>query len=285
MLKNLLSNAFKFTPENGAVSIEVKPGAEPETVSFCIKDTGIGIPKDKQKIIFEAFQQADGSTSRRFGGTGLGLSISRELVNLLGGKITVNSGPEAGSEFILTIPLKARTALMLKEELPSVDEFLTQSDTLKPAAELANEAGREPTVVIVEDDPNFAGVLKDYARDYGYNVTVVDDGAIAVETIRDIQPDAVILDIMLPGKDGWQILRELKKDSATFHIPVHLMSAGDVAANRASSEGAINFLKKPVDKAVLDKLFADVMRQSGTNFKQVLLIEDNKTQNHALYLN
>jgi len=283
VLKNLLSNAFKFTPERGQVSISVMSGAEPETVSFSIKDTGIGIPLEKQKIIFEAFQQADGSTSRKFGGTGLGLSISRELVNLLGGKITVRSEPDAGSEFILTIPARPKSAAARQEDLPELETFIADTTTLVPADESNREDGREPEVVIVEDDKNFADILKDYARDYGYKVTLLQEGNDAVETIRALQPDAVILDIMLPGKDGWQILKELKQDSSTFHIPVHLMSAGDVAANRVSREGAINFIKKPIEKSVLDRLFTDVMNQSGARFKQVLLIEDNKAQNLALF--
>jgi CheY-like chemotaxis protein/signal transduction histidine kinase/CHASE3 domain sensor protein len=282
VLKNLLSNAFKFTPENGSIAINVVPGPDDRTVNFCIKDTGIGIPFDKQKIIFEAFQQADGSTSRRYGGTGLGLSISRELVSLLGGRITLTSEPGKGSEFILTIPLKATIVLPQEETFTTVESFKPDAVFLKPASEVVKKDNREPLVVIVEDDKNFADILNDYSRDHGYKSIIVNEGTNAVEIIKQSQPDAVILDIMLPGKDGWQILKELKQDEATLHIPVHLMSAGEAAANRVRREGAISFLKKPVDKGVLDKLFGDIMQQSGTKFKQILLIEDNQTQSQAL---
>jgi len=283
VLKNLLSNAFKFTPENGTVTLSVASGADDKTLSFSIKDSGIGIPKDKQQIIFEAFQQADGSTSRRFGGTGLGLSISRELVNLLGGKITVVSEPGQGAEFILTIPLKANAAAANDDSvLPTVESFNADTPFLAPAAEMPPNNNREPFVVIVEDDKNFAGILKDYARDHGYQSLIIHDGTDAVITIKENQPDAVILDIMLPVKDGWQILKELKEDEDTRHIPVHLMSAGEIPANRVDREGAISFLKKPVDPGVLNRLFNDIMSQSGEKFRKVLLIEDNKTQNNAL---
>lgn len=283
VLKNLLSNAFKFTNEKGSVTLMVKPGEENGTLSFVIKDTGIGIPKDKQSLIFEAFQQADGSTSRRYGGTGLGLSISRELVNLLGGKITVDSEPGEGSEFTLTIGLTPKSPVQPEESLPALENLAADATALKPSAEIKPRSAGEPLVVIVEDDKNFAIILKDYARDYGYQSIIVNDGNAAIDIIKEKQPDAVILDIMLPGKDGWQILKELKKDDETSNIPVHLMSANDVSANKATSAGAISFLKKPADKGLLEKLFTDLMLHSGEKFTQVLLVEDNKAQNAALY--
>jgi CheY-like chemotaxis protein/CHASE3 domain sensor protein len=282
VLKNLLSNAFKFTPEGGSITVDVIQGSGYKAISFCIKDTGIGIPHDKQKVIFEAFQQADGSTSRRFGGTGLGLSISRELVTLLGGSITLTSEPGAGSEFVLTIPLEAKMELPGVESFTMAETFKPEAAFLKPAAQIVKKDNRDPLVVIVEDDKNFADILHDYSRDHGYKSIIVYEGTNAVEIIKENQPDAVILDIMLPGKDGWQILKELKQDEETMHIPVHLMSAGEAAANRVQREGAISFLKKPVDKGALDKLFTDIMLQSGTRFKQILLVEDNKTQSNAL---
>jgi len=283
VLKNLLSNAFKFTPEGGSIAINAVPGEEEKTISFKIKDTGIGIPANKQKIIFEAFQQADGSTSRKFGGTGLGLSISRELVTLLGGQITVTSEPGVGSEFVLTIPITASVVVKPEEEfVPTVESFSPELQILRPAAHIVRNADHDPLVVIVEDDKNFADILHDYARDHGYKSIMVSEGTNAVEIVKENQPDAVILDIMLPGKDGWQILKELKQDEQTLHIPVHMMSAGDAAANRVRREGAISFLKKPVDTGTLDKLFADIMLQSGVKFTQILLVEDNKTQSQAL---
>jgi CheY-like chemotaxis protein/CHASE3 domain sensor protein len=282
VLKNLLSNAFKFTPDGGNIALNVIPGKRDGTISFAIKDSGVGIPKDKQGVIFEAFKQADGSTSRKYGGTGLGLSISRELSILLGGAITVTSEPGEGSEFVLTIPLRAKEQPVIeKDTVPTVETFVPLNKPLQPAPKVASKQRQEPFVVIVEDDKNFAGILQDYSRDHGYKSVVVNTGTDAVEVITEKMPDAVILDIMLPGKDGWQILKELKQSEKTTHIPVHLMSAGDAAANRVRREGAISFLKKPIDTDVLDKLFTD-MRHSGTDFKQILLIEDHKTQSQAL---
>jgi CheY-like chemotaxis protein/CHASE3 domain sensor protein len=281
VLKNLLSNAFKFTPESGTITINAVPGPREDTVSFKIKDTGIGIPDNKQKIIFEAFQQADGSTSRKYGGTGLGLSISRELATLLGGNITLTSEPGQGSEFTLTLPVQAKHVENQEDILPTVENYkpTTFLDTI---VKRSANPHHEPFVVIVEDDKNFAGILQDYSRDHGFRSVMVNEGTNAVEIIKEQQPDAVILDIMLPGKDGWQILKELKQDEATMHIPVHLMSAGEAAANRVRKEGAISFLKKPVNTETLDKLFGDIMANSGTRFTQILLVEDHKAQSQAL---
>ncbi len=284
VLKNLLSNAFKFTPENGAIAINVNAGKSPQTVSFSIIDTGIGIAADKQKLIFEAFQQADGSTSRKYGGTGLGLSISRELAALLGGAITLQSKQGEGSEFTLTIPLQAKVAAVTDNEgeVQTVETFSPEKEFLRPIIRPASQPGRDPLVVIVEDDKNFANILQDYSRDHGYKSVVINEGTNAVQIIKDHKPDAVILDIMLPGKDGWQILKELKQDAETANIPVHLMSAGDAAETRVRKEGAISFLKKPIDTGTLDKLFGDIMANTGTQFKQILLVEDHKAQSQAL---
>jgi signal transduction histidine kinase/CheY-like chemotaxis protein/CHASE3 domain sensor protein len=283
VIKNMLSNAFKFTPENGNIAINVTPGDKPKTIAFTIKDSGIGIPPEKQKLIFEAFQQADGSTSRKYGGTGLGLSISRELANLLGGKISVSSEPGQGSEFTLTIPFEAEVNLNQEETVATAETFVPQKDFLKPASQIqAKNPDKEPLVVIVEDDMNFADILKDYARDHGYRAILIHEGTHAFETIKENQPDAVILDIMLPGKDGWQILKELKNNLQTSSIPVHLMSAGEAAANRVRKEGAISFMKKPIDTGTLDKLFGEMTTQSGVVFKQILLVEDHQAQSEAL---
>ncbi|GAB2981749.1 response regulator [Mucilaginibacter puniceus] len=283
VIKNLLSNAFKFTPENGAVAINVVKG-KGQTIDFCIKDTGIGIAPDKQKIIFQAFQQADGSTSRKYGGTGLGLSISRELASLLGGSISLTSTPGQGSEFVLTLPIEAKPVAEKKDSdtIPTAESFEPISEFLKPIQRPVGQENREPLVVIVEDDKNFADILQDYARDHGYRSIIVNEGTGAVDAITENMPDAVILDIMLPGKDGWQILKELKQIKEVANIPVHLMSAGDAAANKVKGEGAISFLKKPIDTSTLDKLFGDMMVQSGVKFKQILLVEDHLAQSQAL---
>lgn len=286
VLKNLLSNAFKFTPEGGSIAINAVSGRKANTVDFIIKDSGIGIAAEKQKVIFEAFQQADGSTSRKYGGTGLGLSISRELANLLGGAIGLKSEVGKGSEFVLTIPFEAKQVAPSVEEpaLPSIEKFnAEESNFLQPAQQIKPQHGRsQPLVVIVEDDRNFADILHDYAKEHGYQAILVNEGTHAVEIVKENMPDAVVLDIMLPGKDGWQILKELKQDEALKDIPVHLMSAGEAAANKVRREGAISFMKKPINTETLDKLFTDMMRQSGVRFKQILLVEDHEAQSHAL---
>jgi len=286
VIKNLLSNAFKFTPEHGHISINAAPGKQENTISFTVKDSGIGIAPEKQRVIFEAFQQADGSTSRKYGGTGLGLSISRELGFLLGGGITLSSSVGEGSEFTLTIPLQAKQAAPSPDDepvLPTVESFKPLKDFLQPAKTQNLSTGRaQPLVVIVEDDKNFADILHDYAKEHGYDAIMVNEGTNAVQIVKDKMPDAVILDIMLPGKDGWQILRELKEDEDTRNIPVHLMSAGEAAANKVRREGAISFMKKPINTETLDKLFNDMMSQSGVQFKQILLVEDHEAQSQAL---
>jgi signal transduction histidine kinase/DNA-binding response OmpR family regulator len=281
ILKNLLSNAFKFTADGGAVTVNTFAG-ENNMVIFNVTDTGIGIPEDKQKLIFGAFQQADGSTSRKYGGTGLGLPISRELVTLLGGKIGLTSQPGKGSTFTLTIPLKAESAPVKKDTIFEVEPGRPTYRDVKSGRQRIRENNSEPVVIIVEDDKNFAGILQDYAHEYGYRSVVLNDGTGAFDTIREKMPDAVILDIMLPGKDGWQILKELKRTEETVGIPVHLMSAGEMAVNHVTTEGAINFIKKPTDIHTLDKLFTDLMAGSEISIKQVLLIEDNETQSKVL---
>jgi len=290
VIKNLLSNAFKFTPEGGSVSINASVDETGKSLSLSIKDTGIGIPYDKQKLIFEAFQQADGSTSRKYGGTGLGLSISRELAILLGGVIRLKSQPGEGSEFTFVIPVEGMVFKNQEtDELPVVQNLINQAEVAKPfnlknplKIDSVRNGRTEPLVVIVEDDKNFASILQDYAKDHGYKSILVHDGDQAFVTIKENLPDAVILDIMLPGKDGWEILKELKADNDTGTIPVHLMSAGDAAANKVRKSGAISFLKKPINTEILDNLFKDMAAKSGSSFKQILLIEDHKMQSHAL---
>jgi CheY-like chemotaxis protein/signal transduction histidine kinase/CHASE3 domain sensor protein len=291
VVKNLLSNAFKFTSENGSVAILATLDESGKNLALTVKDSGIGIPYDKQKLIFEAFQQADGSTSRKYGGTGLGLSISRELAHLLGGAIKLKSTPGEGSEFTLVLPFDGVLASTGQDadDVPTVDSWISEEEDLvpfsldKPLIAGPLKSGRtEPLVVIVEDDKNFATILQDYAKQHGYKSILVHEGNTAVDVVTSNQPDAVILDIMLPGKDGWQILKELKSEPSTSTIPVHLMSAGDATVNRARKEGAINFLKKPIDTEVLDKLFKDMAAKSGSAFKRILLIEDHKMQSQAL---
>ena len=246
VLKNLLSNAFKFT-EHGGVRLGVSAAVggwsaehpilnqSPAVVAFEVSDTGIGIPLEKQKIIFEAFQQADASTSRKYGGTGLGLAISRELANLLGGEIHLRSVPGRGSNFTLYLPVRyvgPTTAGRLPTPTP------TQSSA---AAVLAHAAVPERPIepipddrlelmpgdtilLIVEDDPHYARVVMDLARDKGFKVLVATRGADALDLAKQFQPTAVSLDVFLPDMLGWTVLSQLKQNPLTRHIPVQIIT-------------------------------------------------------------
>ena len=290
--KNLLSNAFKFTPENGQITLEIgTTGPEikfyseqlknttQQVLYFSVKDSGIGIPEDKQKLIFEAFKQADGTTSRKYGGTGLGLSISKELANILGGEIQVESEPNVGSCFTLYIPEILHSATQNKEEEkdPVIIPLITE-----PVLLPVNKNGKQ-TLLIIEDDLVFADVLKDYAKEKGFDPVLAHSGDVGLEKAIAILPDAIILDIMLPVMDGWSILKQLKANSLTKHIPVHMMSAGEVKGEKALKEGAIGFLKKPIEKDDLDQAFSTL--NSGNiayNFQTVLVIEDHELQSFAV---
>jgi len=290
--KNLLSNAFKFTPENGEITLEIgTTGPEikfyseqlknttQQVLYFSVKDSGIGIPEDKQKLIFEAFKQADGTTSRKYGGTGLGLSISKELANILGGEIQVESEPNVGSCFTLYIPEILHSATQNKEEEkdPVIIPLITE-----PVLLPVNKNGKQ-TLLIIEDDLVFADVLKDYAKEKGFDPVLAHSGDVGLEKAIAILPDAIILDIMLPVMDGWSILKQLKANSLTKHIPVHMMSAVEVKGEKALKEGAIGFLKKPIEKDDLDQAFSTL--NSGNiayNFQTVLVIEDHELQSFAV---
>lgn len=297
IVKNLLSNAFKFTPEHGKISLEFKKtgpdtiffsehlrNSTEEIVGIIVKDSGIGIPEEKQKIIFEAFQQADGSTSRKFGGTGLGLSISKELAFILGGEIQVSSQPNEGSTFTLFVP---------KSHLFEQNEHLTANHKteeaivvpLIPEPVTVPVKGHEDaqTLLIIEDDEIFADVLSDYAIEKGFQPILAHSGDTGLAMAFDKLPDAIVLDIMLPVMDGWTILKKLKADPRTKHIPVHMMSAGNEKASKAKKEGAIGFLKKPVEKEQLEEAF-DLLNTAYQeyNFRSVLVIEDQELQSREL---
>lgn len=289
IVKNLLSNAFKFTPEHGKITLEISRPARhqayfseqlkqtADVIALQVRDSGIGIPAEKQKLIFEAFQQADGSTSRKYGGTGLGLSISRELANILGGEIQVESTPGTGSTFTLFLPAEREMEHSASDKEQEQQEFI--QEFALPLPEPDNKAQREHTLLIVEDDRVFADVLKDYAEEKGFRALIAHSGDTGLEMAMANLPDAIVLDIMLPVMDGWTILKKLKSDPKTKHIPVHMMSAGDEKVTRAQQEGAIGFLKKPIEKDQLDHAFDLLMNNAEQyNFKTVLLIEDQELQ-------
>ncbi|WP_036601672.1 response regulator [Olivibacter sitiensis] len=311
ILRNLISNAIKFTAR-GNVTVTVEPHPDEKgNINFRVLDTGIGIPLEKQQLVFDAFQQADGSTRRKYGGTGLGLSISRELAKLLGGHLYVNSEVTDGAEFVLTMPVQNDGD---SEQQPSIGELLNEDNVqalpeqpplafkdegkAKKAAEKSkvrtvknipaeldddrNEIGaNDKVILIIEDDTNFAKVLMDYSRKNGYKVLSTVRGDIGVELTRQYLPLAVLLDIELPVKNGWQVMEEIKSDPHTRHIPVHIMSSHE-AKRESISQGAIDFIRKPM---ALDQI-ADVFRKIEEALKagprKVLILEENLKHAQAL---
>jgi len=292
IVKNLLSNAFKFTPEQGEIKLEISKAGKDiayyseqlqnsteQILSFSVRDSGIGIPEDKQKLIFEAFKQADGTTSRKYGGTGLGLSISKELANILGGEIQVESEPDKGSCFTLYLPATHMEGTLSIEQTANLHpETIIKPLIPEPVIVPVNK-NQKQTLLIVEDDLVFADVLKDYAVEKGFNPILAHSGDTGLQMAEDELPDAIILDIMLPVMDGWGVLKRLKANALTKHIPVHMMSAGEVKGERALKEGAIGFLKKPIEKDELDDAFSALNSGNITyDFKTVLVIEDHELQ-------
>jgi len=298
IIKNMLSNAFKFTPEHGEITIDISRASQStqffseqlknttdEIIAFSVKDSGIGIPLDKQKLIFEAFQQADGSTSRKYGGTGLGLSISKELAFILGGEIQVKSQPNEGSCFTLYIPKNYSGTQSTEQTVPEVEtikkaQFIPKDPILASVEPRKSESQK---LLIVEDDVIFADVLNDYAIEKGFTPILAHSGDVGLEMALSELPDAIVLDIMLPVMDGWTILKKLKADPRTKHIPVHMMSAGNEKAGKAQKEGAIGFLKKPVGKEQLDEAFHLLSTAySKYSLNRVLVIEDQELHSKLL---
>jgi len=298
VLKNLLSNAFKFTAQGG-VKLQVSRAVSgwtpdhptlrhaPAVVSFEVSDTGVGIPQEKQKIIFEAFQQADASTSRKYGGTGLGLAISRELANLLGGEIQLHSVPGRGSTFTLYLPLKyvgpsgqqrspkaEARSIPLLETLPDMPTEQVDDDRL-----LLQRQDR--SILIVEDDAKYARIVADVARELGLKVLVAQRGADALSLAREYQPTAVSLDIFLPDMLGWTILSQLKRDPSTRHIPVQIVTS-DEDRQHALSRGAFNFIAKPATIDELRGAVANIAAFSEPRQRSLLVVEDNTAERFGI---
>ena len=297
IIKNLLSNAFKFTHE-GAVTFSLAPatsGWSPENeeleragqvIAFSVTDTGIGIPPDKQQIIFEAFQQADGSTSRKYGGTGLGLAISRELSRLLGGEIRLVSSPGVGSTFTLYLPLAYASArkslarsgavpLAQPEPQPQIEPIYAEPEPEPEPNEAADDRAEvkpdDLSILIVENDLSFARLLLEAARQQGFKGLVAGTAASALSMIKEYQPSVMTLDIYLPDMQGWRILDRLKADLSTRHIPVCVVSTDD-SRERAFNSGAIAFIAKPVaSTSVIDEAFGQLRNFMLRGQKRVLL--------------
>ena len=293
ILKNLLSNAFKFT-QRGSVTLQARSGAtRQQVIEFVVRDTGIGIAEDKHQLIFEAFQQADGSTRRKYGGTGLGLSISRELSRLLGGEIVLRSQPDQGAEFIVTIPVFKVEGVTgdatygnVMREVRRESGHLTPVFTLSDAPpEIPDDRnGLQPddkVLLIVEDDTFFAQGLLDFSRKKGYKGVVAVSGDTALRMARQYRPTGILLDIQLPVKNGWEVMEELKKDPHTRPIPVHIISSFEVK-NESLMKGAANFMSKGMAFEHMDSVFEQIETLLSKNARKVMIVEDNMRHAQAL---
>jgi len=294
VLKNLVSNALKFTAD-GKVTVKVQAvegqrlrgnsvlSGAGKILAFSVEDTGIGIPPEKQMVIFEAFQQADGSTSRRYGGTGLGLAISRELARLLGGEISVQSEEGVGSTFTLFLPMQApamdREYSELAEAAIEIEEMDFTEDVITD--DRSNISPLDHVALIVEDNRDTAGMLLARARAKGFKGVVAMRGYAALTMAREFQPEGITLDVSLPDLDGWKVLSRLKSDLSTRHIPVFIVSA-DSEPENALKNGAIRFLGKPLDPESVDGVFERMRQMRDTPGGTVLLVEDDETQRNSL---
>jgi len=302
VLKNLLSNAFKFT-EQGGVRLSViaarngwKPDhpvlQAPGVIAFEVADTGIGIPLDKQKIIFEAFQQADASTSRKYGGTGLGLAISRELSQLLGGEIQLRSMPGRGSSFTLYLPIKyAGPAIALGGRhggpLPFADQMaihaaVMQADPVEAIADdrLDIQPG-DNILLIVEDDPHYARIIVNLARDEGFKVLTAMTGAGALDLAQQFHPTVISLDVFLPDMLGWTVLSQIKLNPLTRHIPVQIITL-DEDSRHGLARGAFSFVTKPVRTEGIRAMLRRVKEFVKPRRKRLLVVEDNVAEQASI---
>ena len=323
ILNNLLSNAFKFTSQ-GEVRLEMRKttsseletllnnkvedqhvGLEP-TLAISVADTGIGIPEDKKPIIFEAFQQVDGTTSRRYGGTGLGLSISRQLAKLIGGELQLHSIEGNGTTFTLYLPERYQQPRQQTEtnhlgELELLGSRLSQTPlTTQKTATLPTsitQAEEEPnaddrmlmkpgdkSLLIIEDDRKFSRILMDLGREKHFKCLLAEDGRTGLTLASEYQPAAILLDIGLPQIDGWAVLEKLKDQLDTRHIPVHLLSASEQKTVEATKMGAIGYLQKPVNQEQLKEAFHSLEHFLTPNVKNLLVVAENEVQQQILEL-
>ncbi len=317
ILKNLLSNSFKFT-EKGEIKLRIfearkswKAGnlaldKASKVVAFSIIDSGIGIPQDKQTIIFEAFQQAEGSTSRKYGGTGLGLSISRGLAELLGGTIELESEVGRGSSFTLFLPMDVVTEnsgavenyTALKDEQKSIDEIFNslrikedgiEFKKMDRVDEMINETGDDrnkilPTdkvLLVIEDDMRFGKIMIDRAHQENLKVVIATSYVDIFNFAARYSPIAITLDVKLPDTSGWKVLDLLKNDLNFRHVPIHLIS-GEENKLLALKRGARSFLLKPLNNNQLDELFADVVNFGNKTTRELLIIEDNELESSEI---
>ncbi len=299
IMKNFLSNAFKFTSEGGVTLLISRPDGQSynetqlhkrgvdgaKAVVFSVSDTGIGIPEDKQELIFEAFHQADGTTSRQYGGTGLGLSISRELALLLGGEIRIESTHGEGSTFTLYLPETFDSEI--KPEKPETENL--KQDTRAPTPSRVSQwedaveaieddrktiSPKDQSILIIEDDPSFLKILRDLTREHGFKSLVAGTGETGLQFAEYYKPSGVILDVELPGISGLTVMARLKDNPETRHIPVHFISASDKKVD-AIKMGAIDFATKPVSPEIIDQVFEKLNKVISKPVKDLLVVEDN----------
>nr|WP_320016819.1 response regulator [uncultured Desulfobacter sp.] len=332
IIKNLLSNAFKFTAQGGVKvfigntdrnnAFKHRTPAE-NSLFISVSDNGIGIPEDRLESIFEAFQQVDGTTNRKYGGTGLGLTISRELSRLLGGELAVESHKGKGCTFTLWIPVDgtapgaknpgssqadkpiekpvfAATADQDEKTVPEDQkrsfnknknhpafpaEKNTEQAEKKPAKGIQDDRNElEPgdrSILIIEDDVRFVSIMADLARTRGFKILSAEDGETGLYLADYYRPSGIILDIGLPGLDGWSVMDRLKDNSRTRHIPVHFMTASDVS-HKAFSKGAVGFLTKPVSMEAMQEAFGKIENVIDRSVKRLLVVEDDKAQHTAI---
>ncbi len=313
IIKNLLSNAIKFTskgsvtlavtrPEDG-IDLSQSGLNSQSTIAFSVSDTGIGIPDAKQKVIFEAFQQADGTTNRKYGGTGLGLSISRHLSTHLQGEVQIKSKESHGSSFTLYLPLalhhedvrieekglpkskKAGTPELLSSRM--TESSITEKNESGLGIELVRDDRRElspdeKSILIIEDDPRFARILRDLAHEKAFKALVAGDGETGLHFADYYHPSAIILDIRLPGIDGWSVMARLKDNPRTRHIPVHFISAGG-DPNEARKMGAVGFLSKPVSMNNINTAFGKIEELISVKNKRLLIVDNDPHQRKSIF--
>jgi len=316
ILKNFFSNAFKFT-EKGSVKLHIytpddsmvlkQKGLLPKNcVAFSVTDTGIGIPEDKQIAIFEAFQQEDGSTSRKYGGTGLGLTISRELATLLGGEITLKSIKGEGCTFTVILPIKNTATDFNKlvqfesqsNEADSGDENTSSSNSAASTPESSKKPNpsitdtfvaddrrnihkNDSNILIIEDDKQFAKIMLGIAHEHKFKCIVTNKGREGVFLAAEHLPDGILLDIGLPDIDGIEVIEQLKFNLQTRHIPVHVMSGQD-RKQISMQQGAISFLEKPIDENQIEKVFSEIVPLAGNSSKNILVVEDDLSSQKAI---
>lgn len=299
ILNNILSNAFKFT-EKGSVILKItSPEKEDfsgvevnskEAIAISISDTGIGIPTNKQTMIFEAFNQSDGTTSRKYGGTGLGLSITKELTHLLGGTIHLKSEEGKGSTFTFVLPVEShsQTGYEVAAATEDILELENTFDLLNKEEKQSrnsvinfekNEKGK--TLLIIEDDINFSNILSELANEKGYNCILAKNGKVGIQYAKQSKPDAIILDINLPDLDGWEIIETLKNMSETRDVPIHVISGNGIERLDDYKNRIIGYLQKPVSLEKINDVFKKIDSVIIKSFKKVLMVDGDEVQSQS----